>query len=78
MNIFKPHKEDKLRVRRGIAITSFISILLTLVFCLVMVMLGTPQMVTNITSLQGLISTIMVFLTGLVGGYFHNSHTASG
>lgn len=77
MNTFKPCPLDTLRVRRNIAIISFICILITLFSSLAMAFFGSPSVAANINAMQMLLTSIVGFLTGIVGAYYHNSHKAS-
>jgi len=65
---------DKMRIRRNIAITSFVSILVVLGTTLIMIFFGTEQVGENMLKSTGIISPILLSLTGLIAQYAHTSH----
>lgn len=67
-------KISKMVVRRRMAIASFVSILAVLFGTMVMSYYGTALVGENLLKATGIISPILVCLTGLIVQYAHTSH----
>jgi uncharacterized integral membrane protein len=65
---------DKMRVRRRMAKTAFVTIILTLVTLLVFVGIGDKDTALNLNAASGSIAAILAFLTLLVMGYMGLVH----
>jgi len=65
--------KDIMRIRRHIAITSFVCIILTLFSVLLMIFFGNKELANNMLSATGIISPIILALTGIIAQYAHTS-----
>lgn len=65
---------DKMRVRRRMAKTAFVSILLTLAILLTLIAIGDEHTALNLNAASGSIAAILAFLTMLVMGYMGIAH----
>ena len=58
--------QEKHKVKRGIMLVSYTAIIVTLFLILLTVFYGNDSTADNITAAQGIIISIIAFLTGLV------------
>ncbi len=65
--------KDRLRVRRRMAIASFLIVLLSLPTVLLMCFFGDVIVADNLLKASGIITPVILFLTGLVIQYGHYS-----
>jgi len=72
--IFKPDDNDKLRIRRQMAITSFCFVLMTLISCLYIAFFGEESVAKNMSAISPIIIAILGLLTSLILNYSYHSH----
>ena len=76
MRIFSPRENDKLRVRRHIALTCLLFNILIVVVLMVAIFLGPPDRGTVIDNITEIILSISVLTGGFTGAWFHSAYQA--
>ena len=71
---FKPDNNDKLKIRRQMAVTSFCFVLMTLISCLYIAFFGDEGVAKNMNAISPIIITILGLLTSLILNYSYHSH----
>jgi len=64
----------KMLIRRRMAVSSFISIIVVLFLMLIMCFFGTEQVGENLLKASGIVSPILICLTGIIVQYAHSAH----
>lgn len=72
--ICTPRPTDRLRVRRHVALISFVATLTTLTALVVLAYVGGPQAAAVMSAISTNLGIILTALTGIVGAWFHAAH----
>lgn len=72
--LFTPDNNDCLKIRRRLALTSFYTVILTLVSCLYIAFFGDESVAANMQSVSSIIIAILGLLTSLILNYFYHTH----
>ena len=66
--------QEKHKIKRTIAIISFVAMLAVIAATLIIVVVGNDNTAANLSAASPILATLLLSLSGIIGGYFGIAH----